>query len=76
MCTRGVNERKHDINGINLYDPENLIQGYGLVMLTDKQYNHFVETIRTFPYIRTNRWLSKVTEISGVNFKPGAETVV
>lgn len=67
MCTRGVNERKYDINGINLYDPENLIQGYGVVMLTDKQYNHFVETIRTFPYIRTNRWLSKVTEINGVN---------
>lgn len=53
---------------INLFDPETLVKGYGCVALTCDQNNYFVENIRTFPYVRTKRYLSKVMDIKDVPF--------
>lgn len=53
---------------VNLFDPETLVKGYGCVALTCDQNNYFVENVKTFPYVRTKKYLSKVMDIKDIPF--------
>ncbi len=53
---------------VNLYDPNNLIKGYGMVPLTCDQNNYFVDHSNTFPYIKSKKWLSKVIDVKDITF--------
>lgn len=53
---------------VNLFDPETLVKGYGCVALSCEQNNYLIDNIKTFPYVRTKKYLSKITEVKDITF--------